>query len=119
MAGYVFGDVANRDPTRSVEEANALLHERIKLPAGYAALWSGQFEAMARVGARVTHILIPIMWTTGTGSDVWKRIAAPMIGGIFSSFAFDLIVYRAIDETWKWRATVKTSLATTRASTSS
>jgi len=46
--------------------------------------------------------LIPIMWATGTGSDVWKRIAAPMVGGIFTSFVLDLVVYPAIYEIWKW-----------------
>lgn len=30
--------------------------------------------------------LVPNMWSTGTGSDVTRRIAAPMIGGIFTSF---------------------------------
>jgi Cu(I)/Ag(I) efflux system membrane protein CusA/SilA len=46
--------------------------------------------------------LIPIMWGIGTGSDVWKRIAAPMVGGIFTSFALELVVYPAIYEIWKW-----------------
>jgi predicted RND superfamily exporter protein len=45
---------------------------------------------------------IPIMWATGTGSDVWKRIAAPMVGGIFTSFLLELVVYPAIYEVWKW-----------------
>src|SRR4029453_2649793 len=45
--------------------------------------------------------LIPIMWATGTGSEVWKRIAAPMIGGIFTSFVLELVVYPAIYEIWK------------------
>ena len=40
--------------------------------------------------------LLPIMWATGTGSDVWKRIAAPMAGGIFTSFVLELVVYLAI-----------------------
>ena len=46
--------------------------------------------------------LIPIMWSTGSGSDVMKRIAAPMIGGIFTSFAMELLVYPAIYEVWRW-----------------
>jgi hypothetical protein len=46
--------------------------------------------------------LIPIMWATGTGSDVWKRIAAPMVGGIFTSFVLELVVYPASYEIWKW-----------------
>jgi len=45
--------------------------------------------------------LFPIMWSNGAGSDVMKRIAAPMIGGIFSSFVLELLVYPAVYELWK------------------
>ncbi len=51
--------------------------------------------------------LVPIMWSTGTGADVMKRIAAPMIGGIFTSFILELVVYPAIYEVWKWNTEVK------------
>jgi copper/silver efflux system protein len=51
--------------------------------------------------------LVPIMWATGTGSDVWKRIAAPMAGGIFTSFVLELVVYPAIYEIWKWHFELK------------
>ena len=51
--------------------------------------------------------LIPIMWSAGTGADVMKRIAAPMIGGIFTSFILELVVYPAIYEVWKWHSQVK------------
>jgi len=47
--------------------------------------------------------LLPIMWSLGTGADVMKRIAAPMVGGLFTSFALELLVYPAIYATWKWR----------------
>ena len=47
--------------------------------------------------------LFPVMWSTGTGADVMKRIAAPMVGGIFSSFALELLVYPAIYEVWRRR----------------
>ena len=47
------------------------------------------------------------MWATGTGSDVWKRIAAPMAGGIFTSFVLELVVYPAIYEIWKWHFELK------------
>jgi Cu(I)/Ag(I) efflux system membrane protein CusA/SilA len=47
--------------------------------------------------------LFPVMWSIGTGSEVMKRIVAPMIGGIFTSFALELIVYPAIYEIWKRR----------------
>jgi copper/silver efflux system protein len=53
--------------------------------------------------------LVPIMWATGAGADVMKRIAAPMIGGIFTSFLLELIVYPAIYEVWKWNTEVKKS----------
>jgi Cu(I)/Ag(I) efflux system membrane protein CusA/SilA len=54
--------------------------------------------------------LVPIMWSIGTGSDVMKRIAAPMIGGIFTSFLLELLVYPAIYEIWKWNFEVKKQL---------
>ena len=55
--------------------------------------------------------LIPIMWSVGTGADVMKRIAAPMIGGIFTSFILELVVYPAIYEVWKWNFELKKELA--------
>jgi Cu(I)/Ag(I) efflux system membrane protein CusA/SilA len=61
---------------------------------------------------------IPIMWATGTGSDVWKRIAAPMVGGILTSFLLELLVYPAIYETWKWHAEVKHQPVAARADAS-
>ncbi len=48
--------------------------------------------------------LVPIMWSTGAGADVMKRIAAPMIGGLFTSFLMELLVYPAIYFRWKWRS---------------
>ena len=51
--------------------------------------------------------LVPIMWATGTGADVMKRITAPMVGGIFTSFLLELIVYPAIYEIWKWHFEMK------------
>jgi Cu(I)/Ag(I) efflux system membrane protein CusA/SilA len=51
--------------------------------------------------------LVPIMWSTGAGADTMKRIAAPMIGGIFTSFILELIVYPPIFAIWKWYGEVK------------
>jgi Cu(I)/Ag(I) efflux system membrane protein CusA/SilA len=224
LTGYVFVDVAGRDISSYVDEASRVVREQVKLPPGYAVLWSGQYEAMARVRARLAYIIpltlllvlvllylntrslvktaivslavpfsavgaiwylylldynmsiavwvgviallgvdaqtgvfmllyldlayenasregrlrtladlqativegaakrlrpkfmtmattfvgfIPIMWATGTGSDVWKRIAAPMVGGIFTSFVLELVVYPAIYEMWKWHFELK------------
>jgi Cu(I)/Ag(I) efflux system membrane protein CusA/SilA len=47
--------------------------------------------------------LFPVMWSIGTGADVMKRIAAPMVGGIFTSFLLELLVYPAVYELWRRR----------------
>jgi Cu(I)/Ag(I) efflux system membrane protein CusA/SilA len=47
--------------------------------------------------------LLPIMWSTSAGSDVMKRIAAPMIGGLATSFLLELLVYPAVYKLWKGR----------------
>jgi Cu(I)/Ag(I) efflux system membrane protein CusA/SilA len=222
--GYVYVDLADRDPQSFVDEADALLRERLKLPPGYALSWSGQYEAMLRVREKlqvvlpVTIVLIllllylntrsavktmivilavpfsaigavwllhfldynmsvgvwvgliallgvdaetgvfmllyldlayekaskegrlrnlgelreaimegavhrlrpkfmtvmttflallPIMWSMGAGADTMKRIAAPMIGGIFTSFLLELLVYPGVYEIWKWNFVLK------------
>lgn len=51
--------------------------------------------------------LIPIMWSMGTGADLMKRIAAPMIGGVFTSFILELLIYPVIYEIWKWNFEMK------------
>jgi Cu(I)/Ag(I) efflux system membrane protein CusA/SilA len=45
--------------------------------------------------------LLPILWATGTGADVMRRIAAPMVGGILTSFIGELVVYPAIYFIWR------------------
>ena len=55
--------------------------------------------------------LIPIMWSMGTGADVMKRIAAPMIGGIITSFILELLVYPPLYAMWKQRELRKTLLS--------
>jgi Cu(I)/Ag(I) efflux system membrane protein CusA/SilA len=47
--------------------------------------------------------LLPIMWTTGTGADVMKRIAAPMIGGMVSSTILTLLVIPVLYAVWRGR----------------
>jgi Cu(I)/Ag(I) efflux system membrane protein CusA/SilA len=47
--------------------------------------------------------LLPIMWSHGAGADVMKRIAAPMIGGIVTSFMLELVIYPVIYEIWRGR----------------
>jgi Cu(I)/Ag(I) efflux system membrane protein CusA/SilA len=54
--------------------------------------------------------LLPIMWSIGTGADLMKRIAAPMVGGVVTSFILELLIYPVIFTVWKWHADVKPAL---------
>lgn len=51
--------------------------------------------------------LLPIMWSTGAGSDLMKRVAAPMVGGLVTSFALELLVYPAVYFLWHRRDVVE------------
>ncbi|MBV9086760.1 MAG: efflux RND transporter permease subunit, partial [Acidobacteriaceae bacterium] len=221
LAGYVYVDIAGRDPRSYVAEADRLLRAKLQVPVGCSFSWSGQYEAMERVKQRLKIVLpitlalvvlllylntrslpktlivllavpfsavgavwflylagynmsvgvwigliallgidaetgvfmllyldlayeealregrltnrsalhkaivqgaakrlrpkfmtfatmcvglFPVMWATGTGSDVMKRIAAPMVGGIFTSFLLELLVYPAVYEIWRWNS---------------
>jgi len=227
LTGYVYVDVAGRDIGSYVTDAKKAVAAQVSLPAGYSLAWSGQYEAMERVRARLRVVLpvtlllvltllyintrsfartaiivlavplsaigavwllwalgynmsigvwvgliallgvdaetgvfmllyldlayeearqagrltslanlqaavlngavkrirpkfmtvatmflglVPIMWSVGAGADVMKRIAAPMVGGIFTSFILELVVYPAIYEVWKWHGGLKQSL---------
>jgi Cu(I)/Ag(I) efflux system membrane protein CusA/SilA len=57
---------------------------------------------MMTVAAAFTGLL-PIMWSTGAGADMMKRIAAPMVGGLGTSFLLELLVYPTIYSIWKGR----------------
>ena len=222
--GYVYVDLAERDPRSYIDEADRLIRERVTLPPGYSVAWSGQYEAMERVRERLQVVLpltlfliflllylntrslvrtgivllavpfsaigavwllhllgynmsiavwvgliallgvdaetgvfmllyldlayeqarregrlgsraelrtavldgavlrlrpklmttatlfvglVPIMWSVGTGADLMKRIAAPMIGGVFTSFLLELLVYPVLFELWKWHGELK------------
>jgi len=224
LTGYVYVDVLGRDLDSYLADADAALRDRVKLPAGYALLWSGQYESLKRMKERLWVIvpftlflifillyastrsvpktlivllavpfsavgavwflyllgyhmsigvwvgliallgvdaetgifmltyldlayeqarregrlrtladlqsairygavqrlrpkfmtvaatfigLVPIMWSTGTGADVMKRIAAPMIGGVVTSFALELLVYPGIYQIWKWHGEMR------------
>lgn len=54
--------------------------------------------------AAITGGLLPIMWTTGTGADVMKRIAAPMVGGMVSSTILTLLVIPVLYALWRGRS---------------
>jgi Cu(I)/Ag(I) efflux system membrane protein CusA/SilA len=51
--------------------------------------------------------LMPIMWSIGAGSDMMKRVVAPMVGGLATSFVLELLVYPSVYFLWKWHAEVK------------
>ncbi|MEA2747545.1 MAG: copper/silver efflux system protein, partial [Myxococcales bacterium] len=61
--------------------------------------------------ATMTIGLVPVLWSTGTGADVMKRIVAPMVGGLVTSFLLELTVYPAIFAIWKGHALPRTSPA--------
>ena len=52
--------------------------------------------------------LLPILWSTGTGADVMKRIATPMVGGLVTSGILELLIYPVIFYLWKARGLAKT-----------
>jgi Cu(I)/Ag(I) efflux system membrane protein CusA/SilA len=58
--------------------------------------------------------LLPLLWTTGTGADVMKRVAAPMVGGLVTSFVLELLVYPALFAIWKRRSLPAPQEAPTR-----
>jgi Cu(I)/Ag(I) efflux system membrane protein CusA/SilA len=227
LSGYVYVDVSGRDIGSYVRDAKAAVANKVKIPAGYELVWSGQYEFMQRVAQRLKLVipitlflvflllyfntgsaiktmiillavpfsaigaiwllyllhynmsiavwvgliallgvdaetavfmllyldlayhdalkttgihswndlreaivhgavkrlrpkvmtvscmffgLLPIMWSTGSGADVMKRIAAPMLGGIITSFLMELVVYPPIFAIWKWNWEVKPAL---------
>jgi Cu(I)/Ag(I) efflux system membrane protein CusA/SilA len=61
---------------------------------------------MMTVGAAFIG-LMPIMVSVATGSDVMKRVTAPMVGGLVTSFLLELLVYPPIYLLWRWHAEVK------------
>jgi Cu(I)/Ag(I) efflux system membrane protein CusA/SilA len=227
LSGYVYVDVSGRDIGSYVRDAKKAVTDKVKVPAGYELVWSGQYEFMERVSQRLKLVvpitlfivflllyfntgsaiktmiilmavpfsaigaiwflyllhynmsiavwvgliallgvdaetavfmllyldlayheaqkaggihswddlreaivhgavkrlrpkvmtvscmlfgLLPIMWSTGSGADVMKRIAAPMLGGIITSFLMELVVYPPIFAIWKWNWEVKPGL---------
>jgi Cu(I)/Ag(I) efflux system membrane protein CusA/SilA len=54
--------------------------------------------------ATMTIGLVPILWSTGAGADLMKRIAAPMVGGLTTSFLMELLVYPVLYMIWRQRA---------------
>ena len=55
--------------------------------------------------------LLPVLWSHGTGADVMKRIAAPMVGGVVTSALLELVVYPALYLIWKGRGLPRAAAA--------
>ena len=79
-----------------------------------------EYGAVERVRPKIMTVmaiimgLLPILWSQGTGADVMKRIAAPMVGGMVSSTLLTLIVIPAIYSLWKeWEVQRMKQAATT------
>ncbi|MFQ5743898.1 MAG: efflux RND transporter permease subunit [Acidobacteriota bacterium] len=87
----------------SFEEARqkGLLRSRKEL---VAAVYEGAVKRVRPVvmlGTVITAGLLPIMWSHGTGADVMKRIAAPMVGGVVTAVIVVMLVYPAIYYIWR------------------
>ncbi len=83
-----YGEKFNRHHLNSAIEEGAALRVRPKIMT-VVAIMAG---------------LMPIMWSHGTGSEVMKRIAAPMVGGMVSATVLTLVVVPAIYGLWKgWK----------------
>ncbi|MBI5672204.1 MAG: efflux RND transporter permease subunit [Nitrospirae bacterium] len=61
-----------------------------------------RIRPMAMIGLVDVVGLIPVMWATGTGADVMKRIAAPQVGGVFSAMILTLFVIPPVYVMWRW-----------------
>ena len=78
----------------------------------YAAVMEGAVERVRPMMMTVTAIiagLLPILWGGGTGANVMKRIAAPMVGGMVSSTLLTLVVIPAIYSLWREQTTIRRS----------
>jgi Cu(I)/Ag(I) efflux system membrane protein CusA/SilA len=79
----------------------------------YDAIMEGTVMRVRPKVMTVTAIiagLLPIMWSAGTGADVMKRIAAPMVGGMFTSALLELLVLPVIFALWKMREMKKNGI---------
>jgi Cu(I)/Ag(I) efflux system membrane protein CusA/SilA len=71
-----------------------------------------RIRPMAMAGLANIFGLIPVMWATGTGADVMKRLAAPMVGGVASAMLLTLFVIPAIYTLWAWHTDIKKTIST-------
>jgi Cu(I)/Ag(I) efflux system membrane protein CusA/SilA len=86
-----------------------LIHNRTDLLAAIEVGASHRIRPMLMTGLALFMGLVPIMLSTGSGADVMKRIAAPMLGGVASALVMVLIVFPAIYSFWRGRGLPSTS----------
>ncbi len=70
------------------------------------AVVEGALERLRPVAMTVITVIVglmPILWSEGTGADVMKRIAAPMVGGMVSATVLTLAVIPALYLIWRRR----------------
>ena len=98
---------------KTATEAAVVRGHRPSLRDLYDAVMEGAVERVRPKMMTVTAImggLLPILWGSGTGASVMKRIAAPMIGGMVSSTILTLLVIPAVYSLWKERGVLATTL---------
>ncbi len=66
-----------------------------------------RIRPMAIIGLVDVIGLLPVMWASGAGADVMKRLAAPQIGGVFSAMVLTLFVIPAVYVIWRWHRDIK------------
>ncbi|HZX94428.1 MAG TPA: efflux RND transporter permease subunit, partial [Myxococcales bacterium] len=81
-----------RKPATAEDAREAVVHGAVK-----------RIRPKMMTVATIVVGLVPILWSHGTGADVMKRIAAPMVGGVVTSALLELIVYPALYLIWKGR----------------
>jgi Cu(I)/Ag(I) efflux system membrane protein CusA/SilA len=81
-----------RKPATRDEAREAVLHGAVK-----------RIRPKMMTVATILAGLLPVLWSHGTGADVMKRIAAPMVGGVVTSAILELVVYPALYLIWKGR----------------
>jgi Cu(I)/Ag(I) efflux system membrane protein CusA/SilA len=89
----------------SHQERNArgLLRDRADLTEAIVEGAAHRIRPKMMTVSAILFGLLPILLGVGSGADVMKRIAAPMMGGVITSFVLELIVYPAIFAWWKGR----------------
>ena len=81
-----------RAPTTRAEAREAIFHGAVR-----------RIRPKIMTVTTILAGLLPVLWSRGTGADVMKRIAAPMVGGVVTSALLELVVYPALYMIWKAR----------------